>query len=120
MGLLPLFDTFQQGSASTAPARRPTPEDTRELAMERAFAHADERFKEEYRAFVLRFAERHETFIAEDCQLLYRDRYDLPQPREWRCTGQIFRQLLKEGLIKRIGFGWSKMRGVPVPMFSKG
>lgn len=111
----PLFDGIPQ--AVTPP---PAPIKTREEKIKAAFVAADERFKEEYRAFVLRVAEKSDDFTAEQCQLAYRDILGMPQPREWRSTGKIFRELMKSGLIVKVdNNGWSKMRSVPVPRYRK-
>lgn len=91
----------------------------REHAMQSAFEFAPPDFAAEYREFILRVAEKNDEFTAEQCQLAYRDILGKPQPDEWRSTGNIFRTLSKEGKIKKIGFGWSTVRGVPVPKYSK-
>jgi hypothetical protein len=112
---LPLFDNTP--SPAFVP---PSPAQTREEAMKAAFAHADERFRTEYRAFILRFAERNETFIAEECCHSYRSDPRNPLPRDWRASGGIFQSLLKQGLLEQVGYGRSVKRCVPMPLFAKG
>jgi hypothetical protein len=112
---MPLFENTPQ------PSVRPTqdPMEVRQAKIDAAFEHANEVWKACYRLFVMRFAGEHSEFTAEECQLAYKAHSELPQPREWRASGGIFQKLLKEGKIKRIGTGWSKQRGVPVPKFTR-
>jgi hypothetical protein len=112
----PLFDNTPQPAA---PVTIPNPTEARQAKIDAAFKKADEAFKREYREFILKYASDGCEFIAEEVQLIYRTCKDLPQPREWRASGGIFQKLLREGKIRRIGTGWSRLRGVPVPKFTK-
>lgn len=112
--MLPLFEGVPIQAAPASPPGRSDAE-ARAEAMRAAFEAADEVFKREYRAFVLRYAATHETFIAEQAADAYRDCEHLPQPREWRSTGGVIQSLEKEGLIEWVdNNGWSKKRGVPM------
>jgi hypothetical protein len=120
MQSLPLFDTLPP-----EPTRPPTPREIRKAAEDAAFENADSAFVEAYTAFILDYAETHSKFLAEDAQFAYRERRELPQPREWRSTGAIFVKLRKRNLIKFVfengiqRFGWSKTRGSNMPLYSK-
>jgi hypothetical protein len=117
MSSLPLFENTPQPAAAPVPE----PMEVRQAKIDAAFKHADEAFKSEYREFVLKYAADGCRFTAEEIQMIYRDCKDLPQPREWRASGAIFQKLLREGKIRRLEqTGWSKNRGVPVPLFTRG
>jgi carbamate kinase len=113
----PLFDNTPQPAA---PVTIPDPMEVRQEKIDAAFKNADEAWRTEYQKYVLQVANANEEFTAEDCQLGYKKMYAMPQPREWRASGGIFQKLLREGKIRRIGTGWSKLRGVPVPKFTRG
>ncbi len=112
MNELPLFN-----GVPAAPIPPPLPIETREERMKQAFAAADERWREAYRDHIIRIASRGDAFTAEMCQMSYKQRANMPMPREWRASGQIFKKLIAAGIIERVGFGWSSNRGVPVPSF---
>lgn len=93
----------------------------RKEAIQRAFDFAGDAWKEAYRDFILAYAETHSEFIAEDISLSYQKDSSNPMPnKDFRASGGIFLKLVREGKLKRIGYGQSRLRGVPVPKFTKG
>lgn len=100
-------------------ARKRSPRDVRKDAQDAAFKNADEKFKAQYEGFVIKYAQDHGEFTAEDCQLAYKQTPN-PQPREWRASGGIFVRLVNRGILKRCGTGWSGIRGVPIPKYCRG
>lgn len=96
----------------------PTKAEVRQQKMRQAHNATSAAFLKAYRRHVLEIAASHAYFVAEDCSESYKRLKHLPQPaRDFRCTGQLFADLLNEGLIIHDGEGRSKARGVPVPRF---
>jgi hypothetical protein len=102
----------QPGLFATMPPQPPQPDPLaiREAAMKAAYDAADERFREEYRAFVLRYLGKHVDGTAEEIRLAY-ERSGLPGPRCKRASGQIFRELRRDGAIVECGKRRSKLYG---------
>lgn len=104
---LPLFDRVQQLAA--VPATDPLKE--REAARDAAFAHADDRWKEEYTAFILRFLGANGPATAENIRTAY-ESTNLPQTsKSKRASGAIFVTLKREGKIRKVGKDMSKLYG---------
>lgn len=93
---LPLFDRVPMPEKVTERA-------IRNEAAERAFEKADEAFKREYLALAMQFIEKGEPFIPEDVRKLYTSRPWLPQPSNWRATGNIYKRLQEQGVIETCG-----------------
>lgn len=74
----------------------------RQPMIDAALDHADEMFKESYRAFALSYAASHVDFIGEDISTAYKTTR-LPQPREWRAVGGLFQKLIRQGLFEPTG-----------------
>lgn len=56
--------------------------------------------------FLIRYAERHKEFLAEDVRSA--SKYLVPQPPSNRAWGSIFVKANKNGIIKADGFGFVK------------
>lgn len=84
----------------------------RRKAMDAAFAAADERWREEYTAFVLRFLVCYGRATAETIRLAYEARPELPQTsKSKRASGAIFTQLRRMGRIREVGRELSRKYG---------
>lgn len=111
---------MQPALFGTMPPQPPQPDPltVREQAMQAAYAAADERFRTEYRAFVLRYLTKHADGSAEEIRLAY-ERSGLPRPRVKRASGQIFKDLRKEGLIVECGKRRSRLYGNDLATYRK-
>ena len=92
------------------------PMQARREAMDAAFEHADEAFREEYESLVRLFADRGIEFTGEDVQNEYKSRSHLPQLREWRATGAIYLRLKRQGVIRQTGYR-PRNQGNPTPVY---
>lgn len=99
MSEMPLFD----GAPMPETVRQPSAIETRMDAMRAAEEHANELFKAEYEAFLLRYAERHDVFASEDVQFAYKALRHMPQPKEWRASGGITQRLIRKGKLHIVG-----------------
>lgn len=101
---------------------KPTPAETRRRKAKLAFNATSDKWRAAYQAFILEYAERHETFIAEAVRKAFEA--DPTQPRllgrDYRASGQIFTKLVSEGKLKRVGHENSVERVSPMPLYTKG
>lgn len=108
MGLLPLFDNAP--AAEFIPPADPLKE--RRKAMDAAFRYADERWRESYPTFILRWLERNGSGTAEDIRLAYdADTNNPPLSKSKRASGAIYTTLRRQGKIREIGKQRSKKYG---------
>lgn len=114
MNALPLFENVQ------VPERGPKPDPVKERrrVMEAAFEHADERWKAEYEAFILRWLERHGRGTAEEIRTAY-EAAGLPAvSKSKRASGGIFVRLRRRGQIREVGKVRSKIYGNDLAVYS--
>lgn len=105
---LPLFDQVPAPQAMRTAA---SPIDERRRAMNAAFEHADERWRTEYEAFILRFLTNRGPATAERIRTAY-ERTSLPQTRKSkRASGAIFVALRRAGKIREAGRETSRLYG---------
>lgn len=105
--VLPLFDQVQL----PPPPRPADPLVERRNAMDAAFEHSDERWREEYTAFILRWLARNGPGTAEQIRTEY-EMTSLPQTRKSkRASGAIFVALRRSGKIRVLGKEQSKLYG---------
>ncbi len=111
---LPLFD--QQTAPLTAPV---DPMVERNAKMQAAYDAANERFKEQYEDLLIRqFVMPGGEFTGEDVQNAFKSRPYLTQPREWRAVGNIYKRLVKDGVIVNVGYR-KRNQGNPTPVYRK-
>jgi coproporphyrinogen III oxidase len=104
-----------------SPPVEPTPMDRRYEAIRAAEDAADERWKAEYEAFILRFAEKaSEPFTAEEVRTAFASDPRNPQTKSQQASGGLFQRLAKQGKLKKAGVKISKIYGNYLQSYSKG
>ena len=89
----------------------PSPLKQREAAMKAAYDAADERWRVEFEAFILRYLSKHYDATAEEMRIAY-EASGLPStPNSKRASGKIFKELRKAGVIKEVGTRRSRLYG---------
>ena len=99
-------------------APKPSPIQKRHATAQAVFEKENELFKQYFPKFVLEFAEKNREFTPEQVRHSY-SKTRLPQPRNWRSVGQIFKQLAKDKKLRRVSMGVSADFGCPTPKYSK-
>lgn len=104
---------MQQQSLFAIPeSRQPTPLQKRHKAAKAVYDRAVEAWKIRYRQFVLDYADRAtEPFSAEDTRLAYLADPRNPRTPSEQASGEVFKQLRKDKLIKLAGSKRSKKFG---------
>ncbi len=97
----------------------PDPLADRRKAMKQAFDHADERWKEEYTAFIVRWLGLNGAGTGEDIRLAYESEPTRPQvSNSKRASGGIFARLRRQGTIREIGKRRSKKYGNDLAVYA--
>jgi hypothetical protein len=96
-----------------------TPADRRSDAMQAALDKAGEDFRNDYRAFVIDYASKHDRFTNEQIAEAYRQTA-LTQPHDWRASGGIIKSLKRSGQLVGVDFTFSKTRCAPIEVFARG
>lgn len=98
----------------------------RQRAIKKAQEAQSEAFQIEYRNFVLKYAETHETLTNEAVRRAY-DKTNLPKPIslksgkiEYRAAGGLIQSLVREGKLVCIGTTISPTRKSDIKVFKRG
>lgn len=107
----PLFD-----QPEPAPKQSPTLLEQRREAMQATYDHADEQWKEEYEAFIVRYLRSYGRATAEHIRTAY-EKAGLPQTnKSKRASGAIFTRLRRKKVIREVGRERSQIYGNFIPV----
>lgn len=105
----PLFDGVSMRMAMEQP--QPDPLSLRREAMDAAFEHADEKWREAYEQFILQFLALHGEASAETIRKAYMADKTKPQARKQQASGRLFVKLRHRKQIVAVGREPSKKFG---------
>lgn len=94
------------------------PLEERRKAMQRAYDAAEERWKEEYTAFILWYLGKHNDGTGEEIRLAFENAGYKSSPNSKRASGAIFVSLKKKGVIKEVGKRKSILYGNDLSLYS--
>lgn len=112
------FESVTSGSGliETPPIRKKA---RRLQAAEAVHDKEDELWRQMFRKFVISYAQTHDKFTPEAVRHAYTEA-KLPNPKNWRSSGQLFKKLAQEGYLKIVGMSEAKDYGCPTRLYSKG
>lgn len=80
---------------------------------------ANNEWKAAYEAFILRYADSHRDFSAEDVRLAFLEDASQPQTHTQQASGGIFLRLVKQGKLRKSGFKISTIFGNNLRTYNK-